>query len=333
MSSSEPGNAGDDPLTWKVQLSVEIRNPEPGEEPHDEDADLPDSARSQRLYEALDTRQPPSEGPWPTQIVRTDDGYAVTTFLVAAADRLGALQRGAEVTAAALADAEIDAGPFSLSISGLEEGDAPDPDHDLDFEGPEVDDEEAAEELEQDADFARAWGVDDPLAQGALRESAIAILDEVDGAFHEVLHGASVGETYFVEDYLPGAFSRAYDEEFLLRFRVCLVLMGYKLAQDPAIRPGCVAEMLALEVIRRRAHGRLEEVGADGEHIEALRALYEVGGDDGILDLYDMEEPADAAVHGHDPTRAPGKVDMRVEAWFAPLWGGADGTAPHPVCE
>jgi hypothetical protein len=317
---------------WEARLAVEIRNPEPGVEYEDDaDVEMPESARSQRLYAALLARQAPSDGPWPTQIVRSDDAYAETSFVVMAADRGAALRLSADLADAALGEADIEAGPVSISISGIDERDEPDAEHGLEsFASEEV---EASSSVEPDEHYARSWCVDDPLAQGALKRAAIQILQDLDEAFHEVLHGTSVGDTDFVQDYLPAGFVPAYDERFLERFRTCLVVVGYKLAQDSAIRPGCLAEELALEVIRRLAAGLLEESETDEPSIGALRGIFEICEDDDVLDLYEMEEPADAAVHGHDPiSRQMGKADMRVEAWFDPMWSGTDGTTPHPSC-
>lgn len=76
-----------------------------------------------------------------------------------------------------------------------------------------------------------------------------------------------------------------------------------------------------------------EESETDEQSIQALQGVFEICQDDDVLDLYDMEEPADAAVHGHDQiSRQMGKADMRAEAWFDPMWSGTDGATPHPAC-
>jgi hypothetical protein len=332
MNADESATNADQPHLWEVRLAVEIRNPEPDAKyEEDDDVEMPESARSQRLYAALQARQAPNDGPWPTQIVRSDDAYAETSFVVSAADRGAALRVSADLADAALAEADIEAGPVSISISGIDERDEPDAEHGLEsFANEEA---EAATIVERDEHYARGWCVDDPLAQGALKRAAIQILEELDEAFHEVQHGTPVGDTNFVQEYLPAGFVPAYDERFLDCFRTCLVVVGYKLAQDPAIRPGCLAEELALEVIRRLAADLLEESQTGEPSIRALRGIFEICEDDDVLDLYEMEEPADAAVHGHDPiSRQMGKADMRVEAWFNPMWSGTDGATPHPTC-
>ena len=50
---------------------------------------------------------------------------------------------------------------------------------------------------------------------------------------------------------------------------------------------------------------------------EDLRGLFELFQDDDVLRLFEMEEPADAAVAGHRPiNRQLGVADQRIEAWF-----------------
>jgi hypothetical protein len=52
--------------------------------------------------------------------------------------------------------------------------------------------------------------------------------------------------------------------------------------------------------------------------------LFELFEDDDVLDLFDMAEPADAAMAGHDPiNRQLGVVDQRLEAWFDPFGSAA----------
>jgi hypothetical protein len=331
MSDDESAANADERHLWEVRLALEIRNPDPGPDCEEGDVEMPESARSQRLYAALQARQASNDGPWPTQIVRSDDTYAETSFLVVAEDRGAALRVSADLADAALAEADIDAGPVSIAISAIGEHDEPDAEHGL--ESSACEDGNAAVIVEPDEYYARGWCVDNPLAQGALKRAAMQILDELDEALHEVQHGTPVGDTDFVQDYLPPGFIPAYDERFLEGFRICLVVVGYKLAQDPAIRPGCLAEELALEVIRRLAADLLEESDTGEPSIHALRGVFEICEDDDVLDLYDMEEPADAAVHGHDRiSRQMGKADMRVEAWFEPMWSGTDGATPHPAC-
>lgn len=312
-------------------MAVEIRNPEPGPlDPGDADFELPETARSERLYAALAARQAPNDGPWPTQIVRSDDAYAETSLLVVADSLPHALRRAADVAAEALTEAQIDPGPVRLSIGAVHERDGANGGQRA---APGLGAAAPAPAVAPDECYARAWHVDDHLAQGALRRASLQILDELDEAVYDMRHGTPAGETLFVHDHLPPAFARVYDEAFLERFRVCLVVVGYKLGQDPALAPGCLAEEVALEVVRRLAARLIEDVDPEATSREALLGVFEVCGDEEVLDLFAMEERTDAALPGHDPvSRLLGRVDRRLEAWFDPLWEGRTGTVPHPIC-
>jgi hypothetical protein len=61
----------------------------------------------------------------------------------------------------------------------------------------------------------------------------------------------------------------------------------------------------------------------EAEHARGeLRGLFELFEDDDVLDLFEMSEPADAALAGHDLIkRQLGVVDQRIEAWFQPFGG------------
>ncbi len=54
--------------------------------------------------------------------------------------------------------------------------------------------------------------------------------------------------------------------------------------------------------------------------IQAIGDLFELFEDDDVLDLFEMSEPGDAAVAGHDPIKQQlGVVDQRIESWFVPF--------------
>ena len=100
---------------------------------------------------------------------------------------------------------------------------------------------------------------------------------------------------------------------------------------DP-IAPGCPAEELALELIRQQAILALELVDAPSASLSATKGVYEVCEDDDILDLFAMQEPADAALALTNPINVMmGKADMRVQESFHPFYDGGRGFAPHPI--
>jgi hypothetical protein len=117
------------------------------------------------------------------------------------------------------------------------------------------------------------------------------------------------------------------------RIYTAAIIVGWKLAQpgDP-IAPGCPAEELALELIRQQAILALELVNAPSASLSATKGVYEVCEDDDILDLFEMQEPADAAIALTNPINTMmGKADMRIEEWFRPFYNGGPGFAPHPI--
>jgi hypothetical protein len=183
-----------------------------------------------------------------------------------------------------------------------------------------------------DASFAAEWCIDDPLAQGAFKHAAITVLDVLEEA---CLEAASSSPD--MGDLGPlGIFPRSVRPALtsLLVDKICTaaIIVGWKLAQpDGPFAPGCIAEELALELIRQEAVSVLELVDAPSASISATKGVYEICEDDDVLDLFEMQEPADAALALTDPINIMmGKADMRVEEWFKPFYGGSRGFAPHP---
>jgi hypothetical protein len=67
--------------------------------------------------------------------------------------------------------------------------------------------------------------------------------------------------------------------------------------------------------------GELDAVDARAATAE-LRSLFELFEDDDVLELFEMKEPADAALAFRSPiSRQLGIADQRIEAWFTPFGG------------
>jgi hypothetical protein len=185
--------------------------------------------------------------------------------------------------------------------------------------------------FQPDPAFAAEWFVDDPLAQGALRHASVTVLEALESA-----REAAADPSPDLGDIGPlGIFPRsirpAVTPLLVDKIRTAATIVGWKLAQPgPAIAPGCIGEELALELIRQEAVSILDLVDAPRTSIDATRGVYEVCEDDDVLDLFNMEEPADAAVALTDPiSLALGKSDMRIEAWFNPFYSGRQGFGSH----
>lgn len=161
--------------------------------------------------------------------------------------------------------------------------------------------------------------VDDLDARHALLAAGSVLIDEFALAITEDR------AVEFAQDIVPEAFEEAVTPRLAVDlFAAAAALLARLAADAPA---GCVAEeVIAVELIGR-AEVWLEVVDdlserdfANAKH--ELRGIYELFEDDDVLELFDMQEPADAAVAGHSPIhRQMGMADQRLEAWFKPLWG------------
>lgn len=188
--------------------------------------------------------------------------------------------------------------------------------------------------FEPDASFAASWFIENSVAQGALRHACVTILDQFAEASNEVGAPNPDRGDFGPLGIFPRGIRTALTPLLMAKLEVAAIIVGWKLAQPgDAIPPSCVAEELVLEMIRREAIAALELVDAPPASIGATRGLFEVCQDDDILDLFSMEEPADAALALTEPiNQSMGKVDMRIEEWFTPFYGGVGrGTAPHPI--
>jgi hypothetical protein len=168
--------------------------------------------------------------------------------------------------------------------------------------------------------------IDDLNARKALLVAGRILVDEFRAAF---VDGDPVDHARAL---VPPAFSAAVNERLALDlFAASVALMARLSDGAPA---GCVAEeMIAVGLIEearvwlelRREEGRLdehEERAADKE----LRGLFELFEDDDVLNMFEMVDPGDAALAGHDPLNQQlGVADQRVESWFD-AFGGTSPT-------
>jgi hypothetical protein len=186
--------------------------------------------------------------------------------------------------------------------------------------------------VKPDSTFAAGWYVDDPLAQGVLKLGSVLVLDSLDEAVGELHRDSPDFDDFGLLGCFPRAIRPALTPLLVEKMKTAAVIVGWKLAQPGTpIQPGCLAEELALEMIRQEAVSLLEMEDAPQGTIDALRGIYEVCEDDDVLDLFEMEEPSDAALARFNPINVQaGKADMRITHWFNPFYGGSQGHAPHP---
>jgi hypothetical protein len=187
--------------------------------------------------------------------------------------------------------------------------------------------------LQPEPSFAAEWCVEDPLAQGALKHACITVLDAIEEARVEAASSSPDTGDLGPLGIFPRGVRPALTPLLVDKIYTAAIIVGWKLAQpgDP-IAPGCPAEELALELIRQQAILTLELVDAPSASLGATKGVYEVCEDDDILDLFAMQEPADAALALTNPISAMmGEADMRIEEWFHPFYDGGPGFAPHPL--
>lgn len=169
--------------------------------------------------------------------------------------------------------------------------------------------------------------VDDLNARRALIHAGTMLVDEFR---YQLLNGAGVEHAV---ELVPPAFAQAVGEPLALNlFAASVALMVHLSDGRPA---SCVAEEIVAVQLIEEARSHLEmshgEQNLTESEVKAasteLRGLFELFEDDDVLDLFEMDEPADAAVARHDPVkRQAGVVDQRMEAWFKPFgWATSTG--------
>jgi len=169
--------------------------------------------------------------------------------------------------------------------------------------------------------------VDDLDARQALIHAGTRLVDEFR---YQLLNGTGVDHAV---ELVPPAFAQAIDESLALNlFAASVALMAHLSDGRPA---SCVAEEIVAVQLIEEARSDLEVSHEKQNLTESevksasaeLKGLFELFEDDDVLDLFEMDEPADAAVAGHDPVkRQAGVVDQRIEAWFKPFgWATPTG--------
>jgi hypothetical protein len=164
------------------------------------------------------------------------------------------------------------------------------------------------------------FAIDDLHARHALLNAGTIVVDEFRMA---LLDGRAVAHA---RELVPGAFTPAITQRVALDlFAASVALMARLSDNEPA---GCVAEEVIAVAVMDEARGLLQLSADRGDltpdvaraAIDELSGLFELFQDDDVLGLFDMREPADAAVAGRSPINVQlGVVDQRMEAWFQPF--------------
>lgn len=110
-------------------------------------------------------------------------------------------------------------------------------------------------------------------------------------------------------------------------------IVGWKLAQPgPPIPPACIAEELALELIRQEADLALELENAPPASLDATKGVYQLCAHGDISAYFEAQTPADTALSS--TYAVPSESDeagLATSDWFRPFYPGQIGCALHPV--
>jgi hypothetical protein len=168
--------------------------------------------------------------------------------------------------------------------------------------------------------------IDDLNARKALLHGGTVLVDEFR---YQVQHGKAV---FHAQGIVPDAFVEAVDERIAINlFAAAVALIARLSCGYPA---GCLAEEILAVALLDHATAWID-MESENDNLEtedseaaasALRGIFELFEDDDVLDLFDMAEPADAALAGLSwINQQAGVVDQRIEAWFRPF-GPIPGT-------
>lgn len=164
--------------------------------------------------------------------------------------------------------------------------------------------------------------IDDLYARSALRRAGFILLDDFRSAFLSG-HEAFVDHARMV---VPRAFEPAVDLQLAAGLHAATAALMARLSVGEP--PACIAEEILVVHLIEVAELLLVDVDdsltdderREVEAVEALKGVFDLCGDRDVMFMFDMEDPADAAVAGHSPVyRIAGVADQRVEAWFAPF--------------
>jgi hypothetical protein len=186
--------------------------------------------------------------------------------------------------------------------------------------------------FEPDPAFAAGWFVDDALAQGALKHASIVVLDMINEAASEAAKADPELDDFGPLGIFPTSIRNLLTPQLIEEIKLAAVIVGWKLAQPGTpIPPGCIAEELALELIREEAVISLELVEASATTVDATKGVYEVCVNGNIPDFFESHAPAYHALAAHYSVKDQiDGTDVRLAQWFKPFFGSQIGGGIHP---
>jgi hypothetical protein len=198
---------------------------------------------------------------------------------------------------------------------------------------PEKTEEESEEDelFKPDPNFASGWFVNDPLAQGGLKHASIVVLDEIEQAQEEAERPDPDPGEFGPLGVFPDSVRPALTPWLIQKIHAAALIIGWKLAQPgTAIPPGCIAEELALELIREQADASLELNGAPPTSVDATKGVYRVCLHGNLSNYFRNQSPSDIALAANYSIQAVENSNARLNKWFRPFFPGQIGAAVHP---
>lgn len=190
--------------------------------------------------------------------------------------------------------------------------------------------------FDPDPHFASGWSVNDSLAQGALKHASVVVLDELEEAKSELV---DIDPDLDLDEVpslwlFPNSVRPALTFQRVDQVHLAAVIVGWKLSQPgPPIPPACIAEELALELIRQNADLALEMENAPPTSLDATKGVYQVCVHGDISAYFEAQTPTDTALssaYAVVPSESE-KTSSATSDWFRPFYLGQIGCAPHPV--
>lgn len=179
-------------------------------------------------------------------------------------------------------------------------------------------------EVEEDLLQFLPIAIDDLNTRKALLEAGTALIDQF------VEAAATDDMIEYARSLVPEAFEQVVDDQLALKlFAAAVALVARLASNEPA---GCLAEEIVAVELLNEAEAVLEDQTELGQTTpdeeqaarRELAGLFEFFQDDDVLAMFDMKEPADAAVALHAAVNQQmGVADQRVEAWFNAFGGVA----------
>jgi hypothetical protein len=185
--------------------------------------------------------------------------------------------------------------------------------------------------FEPDPSFASGWFVNDGLAQGGLKHASIVVLDEIMHAQEEANRPAPDFGDFSPLGIFPDPIRPVLTPWLIEKIHTAALIVGWKLAQPGSpIPPGCIAEELALELIRDQADASLDLSNAPPASIDATKGVYRVCFHGDLFEYFRHQRTSDVALAARYSIRAVGDSEARLSKWFRPFFPGQIGGAVHP---